>query len=126
MAKGHSYAFNMGNNNIIPFQDFQEVAKAVMERNMTEVLHNRQTEAVFIPETHLPNMPRIVDEQRYQTRKKRLYDSTLHFLGMTQGSEDCQVGRGDLVEKELFDELYTVESTAFTRTRKLSSFGVQS
>ena len=29
IAKGHSYAFNMGNNNIIPFQDFQEAAKQV-------------------------------------------------------------------------------------------------
>ena len=42
MAKGHSYAFNMGNNNIIPFQDFQEAAKVLMERNTPEVLHNMQ------------------------------------------------------------------------------------
>ena len=41
MAKGHAYAFNMGNNNIIPFKDFREAVKVLMERNMPEVLHNR-------------------------------------------------------------------------------------
>ena len=60
MSDGHSYAFNMGNNNIIPFQDFMKAAKVLMERNMSEVLHNRQMEAVFMPETHLPNMPRML------------------------------------------------------------------
>ena len=44
MARGHSYAFNMGNDNIISFQNFQEAAKLLMERNMPEVLHNTQTE----------------------------------------------------------------------------------
>ena len=106
MAKGHSYAFNMGNNKIIPFQDFQEAAKVLMERNMWEVLHNRQTWAVFVPETHVPNMPRVVDEQRYQTRKMKLDAADLQFLGMKQGTEDSQVARGDLAEKELFKELY--------------------
>ena len=82
MAKGHSYAFNMGNNNIIPFMDFQEAAKVLMKRNMPEVLQNRQRKAVFMPETHLPNMPRVVDQQRYEARKKNLLDRTLQFLGM--------------------------------------------
>ena len=77
MAKGHSYAFNMGNKNIIPFKDFLVAAKVLMERNMPDVLHNRQTEAVFMPETHLPNMPRVIDEQRYEARKKNLLDRTL-------------------------------------------------
>merc|ERR550532_3935760 len=98
MAKGHSYAFNMGNNRIIPFQDFQLVLKILMERNMSEVLYNRQTEAVFMPETYLPNMPRVVDEQRYQTRKRKLDATELQFLGMKQGTEDSQVAKGDLVE----------------------------
>ena len=44
MARGHSYAFNMGNDNIISFQNFQEAAKLLMERNMPKVLHNTQTE----------------------------------------------------------------------------------
>ena len=88
MAKGHSYAFNMGNNNIIPFKDFQEAAKVLMERNMPDVLHNTQTEAVFMPETHLPNMPRVVDEQRYQARKRKLDEPDLQFLRMRAGTED--------------------------------------
>ena len=105
MAKGHSYAFNMGNNNVIPFKDFQEAAKMLMERNMPEVLHNRQTGAVFMPETHLPNMPRTVDDQRYLARKKVLEESALEFLGMKSGTEDLQVAYGDLAEEELFIEL---------------------
>ena len=105
MAKGHSYAFNMGNNQIIPFQDFKEAIKALMERNMPEVLHNRQMKAVIMPETHLPTMPRIVDEQRYVTRKRNLEGSILQFLGMKPGSEDSQNARGDLAEKELFIQL---------------------
>merc|ERR1719336_2508978 len=106
MAKGHAYAFNMGNNNIIPFQDFQEAAKVLMERNMPDILHNTQTEAVFMPETHLPNMPRVVDEQRYEARKDNLPDRTLQFLGTKKGTEDLQVATGDLAEKELSDELH--------------------
>merc|ERR1719370_847393 len=98
MAKGHSYAFNMGNNNIISFQDFQEAAKVLMERNMPDILHNTQTEAVFMPETHLPNMPRVVDEQRYQTRKRKLDAVQLQNLEMKQGTEDLQGARGDLAE----------------------------
>ena len=58
----------MGNNNIIPFQVFQEMQKVLMERDMPEVLHNRQMEVVFFPETHLHNMPRVVAKQTYQTR----------------------------------------------------------
>jgi hypothetical protein len=103
MTKDHSYAFNMGNNNIIPFQDIQLVLQTLMERNMPEVLHNSQTEAVFMPETHLPNMPRIVDEQRYQTRKGQLDAAELQFQGMKRGTEDSQVAIGDQAEKELFN-----------------------
>jgi len=43
MAKGHLYAFNMGNGNIIPFKDFLVAAKILMERNMPEVLNNCQS-----------------------------------------------------------------------------------
>ena len=67
MAKGHSYAFK---NCIIPFEDFQEAAKVLMERNMTDVLHDIQTEAIFMPETYLPTMPRVVDRN---TKHERNY-----------------------------------------------------
>ena len=85
MARGHSYAFNMGNNHVIPFQDFHEAVKVLMERNMPDVLHNRQKEGVFMPEAHLPNMPRVVDESRYQALKEHLNAAELQFLGMKQG-----------------------------------------
>ena len=56
MAKGHPYAFNMGHGK--SFQDYKEAANALMERNMSAVLHNKQTGVVFIPESHLPKVPR--------------------------------------------------------------------
>merc|ERR1712141_837692 len=77
-----------------------------MGRNMPDILHNTQTKGVFIPETQLPNIPRVVDEQRYQARKKNLLDRTLQFLGMKKGTEDSQVATGDLAEKELSEELH--------------------
>ena len=52
----------MGNNNNIHFQDYKEAAEVLMERNMPDILHNRQTKAVFMPETHLPNNPRNVED----------------------------------------------------------------
>ena len=55
MARGHSYAFD-----IIPFKNYQEVTRVLMERNMPDILHNSQTETVFMPETNLRNIPRVV------------------------------------------------------------------
>ena len=55
IVKAHPYAFNMGSSRIL--QDYKEAAKVLMERNMPEVLHDRQTEVVFVPECHLPKEP---------------------------------------------------------------------
>ena len=52
IAKAHPYAFNMGGTRVIPIQDYKEAAEALMERNMPEVLHDRQTEIVFVPECY--------------------------------------------------------------------------
>ena len=48
MAEAHPYAFDMGGSNVLPPQDYKEAGKVLMERNLPEVLHNRQTEAVYI------------------------------------------------------------------------------
>ena len=48
-----------------------------MERNFPEILHDRQTEVVFIPETHLPKLPHIVDLDEFQAKKARLSDEAL-------------------------------------------------
>ena len=77
MAKGHRYAFNMGSTNIIPFQNYQEAAKELMERNMWDVLYDRQTTVIFLPESHLPNVPRAVDLQEYWAKKRKLSDDGL-------------------------------------------------
>ena len=72
MAEDHPYAFNMGNNYIIHFKDYKVATKALMKRNMADVLDNKQTEVIFLPETHLPTTPRVVDFQAYETKKKKL------------------------------------------------------
>ena len=72
---------------------------------MPKVLDNSQTEAVIMPETHLPNRPWVVDEQGYKERKGQKNAAELQFLGLKRGTVDSQVAKGDLVEKELFEEL---------------------
>ena len=54
MAKSHAYAFNMGHGQIIAFLNYKEAAKALMKRNMPEVLFDKQTKVVFLPQAHLP------------------------------------------------------------------------
>ena len=80
MAKAHPYAFNMGATRVIPIQDYKEAGEALMETNMPEVLHDRQTEVVFVPEAHLPKEPRVVDIQRFESRKRKL-DEMAQFEG---------------------------------------------
>ena len=70
MAKAHPYAFNMGATRVIPLKDYKEAGSTLMERNMPEVLHERQTEVVFLPETHMPSRPRVVDIQTFESRKR--------------------------------------------------------
>ena len=84
MAKGHSYAFD-----IISFKNYQEATRVLMERNMPDILHNSHTETVF-----MPNIPRVVDEQEYETRKAQLDERDLQLLDMKAGREDSQVAHG--------------------------------
>ena len=39
---------------------------------MPEVLHDTQTEVVFLPEAHMPSRPRVVDIPRFESRKRKL------------------------------------------------------
>ena len=96
MAKGHAYGFNMGHGKIIPFKDYKEAAEALMERNFPEILHNRQTKVVFIPETHLPKMPHIVDLHDYEAKKASFSERMLAFFGLKMGREDITNASGDL------------------------------
>ena len=105
MAKEHPYGFNMGHGRIIPFKDYKEAARALMERNMPEILHDRQKKAVFIPETYLPKMPHIVDLPEYEKKKDTSSVMTLAISGLKKGKEDAANARGDLVETELANAL---------------------
>ena len=111
IVKAHPYAFNMGSSRII--HDYKEAAEVLMERNMPEVLHNRQTEVVFIPECHLPKEPRVIDLTEFESRKRKWDEmadlegsSVLEQMGLKPGTpKELQHARGDFVEKELFAEL---------------------
>ena len=72
MVNNHPNGFIMGHNRSIPFNNYKEAAKVLMERTLPQISEGRQTEAVFMPETHLPTAPRVVDIQKYEERKKDL------------------------------------------------------
>ena len=103
MAKGHPYEFNLGHGRL--FKDYKEAARALMERNMPEILHDVQTKAIFLPETHVPKMPRIVDPEEYKRQKENFKAEDLEGLGVPKGNEDIDNNIGDKVEEELANEL---------------------
>merc|ERR1719295_747488 len=105
MAKRYPYAFNMGHGKIIPFKDYKEAGVVLMERNMPEVLHGTQTKAIFIPDAHLPKMPRVVDLEEFEKKKKSLTEKALAFFGMKRGREDITNKIGDIAENQLSDAL---------------------
>ena len=89
----------MGSGKIISYQNNEEAAEVLMERNMPDVLHNRQTEA------HLPKIPRVVDVEKYVVNKKSLAERDLSFLGIKKGTEDIANALGDIAERDLSQEL---------------------
>ena len=113
MTKAHPYAFNMGGTRVIPLEDYKEAGEGLMERNMPDVLHDKQTEVAFVPPAHLPEEPRVVDIPRFESRKRKLDEmaqvegpAVLEQLGMKPGpAKEVPHAKGDLAEKELRDEL---------------------
>merc|ERR1712012_670332 len=87
---------------------------------MPDVLNDRQASVVFIPDTHLPKEPRVVDLARFELRKRMLDEmanetgqAVLDEIRMKPGPpKEIQHAKGDLVEKELFKELKKFYSTA--------------
>ena len=112
MAKNHPYGFIMGHNRSIPFSNYKEAAKALMERNLPQLFEDKQREPVFMPETHLPTVPRVVDMQEYEERKKDLdavakeNPKVLEELDMKPGPPvELTLAKGDLAEKELMEKI---------------------
>ena len=105
MARGHPYGFNIGHGRIIPLNDYLEAARALLERNLPEVFFDRQTKPIFVPEVHLPKMPRLVDLEAFKQRKKSLTTKALESLGRSKGTEDVANFAGDFAEKGLTDAL---------------------
>ena len=90
--KQQTFNFNMGHG--ILHTSYKEAAKELMKRNMPEVLDNTQKQVIFLPETHLPKVPRVVDLQAYEPKKKCLRVEELAVLGMKKGTEDITNARG--------------------------------
>ena len=86
MAKGRPYAFNMGHGHIIHFKDYNEAGETLMEREMPDILHDRQTKVLFVPDSNLPKMPHIVDLEEFEKKKESLTEEELAFLEM-KGAE---------------------------------------
>jgi len=112
MAKDHPYGFFIGHNKSIPFNNYKEAAKALMERNLPQIVEDKQSEVVFLPETHLPIEPRVVDMQGYSDRKKKLdkmaeeNPEVLNELEMKSGPPvELTQAKGDLAEKELVEKI---------------------
>merc|ERR1712012_1212822 len=112
MAKDHPYGFIMGHNKNIPFSNYKEAAKALMERTLPQILEDRQTEPVFMPETHLPTVPRVVDMQEYEECKKHLdaaakvNPKVLEELNMKPGPPvELSQAKGDMAEKDLVEKI---------------------
>ena len=105
MSKDHPYVFNMGGGASIPYQNYQEAVKMLMERNMPDVLHNKQTEVVFLPQSYLPKVPRVVDLQAYETKTKSLSVKLLGFLGMKKGREDAANALDNIAERDIAEKL---------------------
>jgi len=101
-----------GHNKSIPFSNYKEATEVLMERTLPQILEDRQTEPVFMPETHLPTVPRVVDMQKYEERKKSLdalaieNPKVLEELDMKPGPPvELTLAKGDLAEKELVESL---------------------
>ena len=89
-VKGPLYAFNMGSGRNISYQNYPEAARALMERNLPEVLLNKQTEVILLPESHLSKMPRVVDLQAYGAKKRRISNNELATVGLAKGYPECK------------------------------------
>merc|ERR1719317_226342 len=101
MKKTHSYIFNMGAGKY--FNDFEEAEDELLKRNFPGIFKNCQKTAVYLPETYLPKVPRAVDPEEYEAKKKNLSEQSKVFLNMKVGNES-QIA-GDLTEKTVYDTL---------------------
>merc|ERR1719150_209538 len=79
---------------------------------MPQILEDEQTEPVFMPETHLPTVPRVVDMQKYEEKKKDIdaaakeNPKVLEELNMKPGPPvELTLAKGDLAEKELVEKI---------------------
>ena len=81
---------------------------------MPDVLHDKQTKVIFLPETHLPKKPRVVDLKRFLERRKKLHElpspKPEALAKLLKRPADCQakdqdIIKGDITEKELMEEL---------------------
>ena len=85
MKKTHSYIFDMGAGKY--FNNFEEAEDELLKRNFPDISNNLQNRAVFLPETYLPKVPRAVDPEEYEAKKKNLSEESKVFLKIKDGSQ---------------------------------------
>merc|ERR1719312_1391185 len=107
MKKMHSYIFDMGGGKY--FTNFEEAEDELLKRNFPDIFKNCQKRAMFLPETYLPKVPRAVDTERYEAKKKNLSEQLKKFLKMKDGSESHLIA-GDLTEKTVYDTLNKLQN----------------
>ena len=105
MNKGHQHIFNMGGGKL--YNNYRDAEEELLERNMPEIYNDQQKNAVFIPETYLPKVPRAVDENKYDKKKEKLNTNEKKYLEVKAG-EDI---KGDLVELSLSEALKACMAT---------------
>merc|ERR1719312_2131188 len=89
MKKIHSYIFDMGAGQC--FQNYEDAEDALIKRNLPDISNDCQQNAVFLPETFLPKVPRAVyPTEEYEEHKKNLSEQENKFLGIKSGTEESQ------------------------------------
>ena len=94
MAKANPYEFYMGGGKV--FKDYMEAANALMERNIPDILHDAQTDVLFMPDTNMSLMSGIVDINRFEAGKQELLQANVtsptDILGkmLEPGTASCE------------------------------------
>ena len=101
MSQWHPYVLQLGGGNYC--SDYQQAAEHLILRNLPEVAQDQQQKPVYVPEIHLPNVPRAVDVARFKMVKAGLIPVARQFLGVAVAGDTTESQNlvGDQAERDL-------------------------
>ena len=101
MSQWHPYVLQLGGGNYL--SDSRQAAEHLLLRNLPEVAKDQQKKPVYVPESHLPNVPRAVDVARFEMVKAGLIPVDRQFLGVAAAGDTTESQNlvGDQAEREL-------------------------